>query len=75
MVHLVAGAGNVCINLGHAMGTEIVKIKVMNINQMIQHVVCALIMSYTSYMYCFCLILQSMCHQVYSTNIASTAPQ
>ena len=50
---------------------------VMKLYQMIQYVVCILIIALkdVSYSLRFCLILQSMYPQEYSTNIASTALQ
>ena len=77
MGHLVAKVGNVYIDLGHAMDISIVKILVTKLYQMIQSVVCKLVITLTdvSYSVCFCLILQSVYPQVHSTNIASTAMQ
>ena len=49
----------------------------MKMYQMMQYVVCTLIIviKYVSYSVRFCLILQPMYHEVYSTNIAFTALQ
>ena len=77
MGHLVAKVGNVYIDLGHAIDVGIVKIIVTKMYQMIQFVVCTLVITLkdVSYSVCFCLILQSIYPQVHSTNIASTAMQ
>ena len=77
MVHLVAKVGNVYIDLGHAMEERVVKIIVTKMYQMIQYVVCTLIIALkdVSYSDHFCLILQSILPQLYSTNTASTALQ
>ena len=70
---------NVYIDLGHAMMLVLpdAKMVVMKLYQMIQYVVCILIIALkdVSYSLRFCLILQSMYPQEYSTNIASTALQ
>ena len=75
MVHLVAGMGNVYIDLIHAIIGNIAVITVMKMYQMIQYVVCTLIIALKDVPYSdhFCLILQSMLPQLYSTNTASTA--
>ena len=77
MGHLVAKVGNVYIDLGHAIDGGIVKIIVTKIYQMIQFVVCTLVITLKEVFYsvCFCLILQPIYPQVHSTNIASTAMQ
>ena len=77
MGHLVAKVGNVYIDLGHAMDGGIVKIIVTKMYQMIQFVVCTLVITLKEVFYsvCFCLILQPIYSQVHSTNIASTAMQ
>ena len=77
MVHLVAGMGNVYIDLIHAIIGKIAVITVMKMYQMIQYVVCTLIIALkdVSYSDHFCLILQSILPQLYSTNTASTALQ
>ena len=77
MVHLVAGMGNVYIDTIHAIIGMIAVIKVMKIYQLIQYVVCTLNIALkdVSYSDHFCLILQSILPQLYSTNTASTALQ
>ena len=62
MGYLVAGVGNVYIDIGHVMGTIIATIIVKKIYQMMQYVVCTLIIALkdVSYSVCFFLILQSM---------------
>ena len=52
----------------------IAEIGVMKMCQMMQYVVCALIivLKYMSYSVRFCPILQPMYHELYSTNVAST---
>ena len=77
MVHLVAGMGNVYIDLIHAIIGNIAVIAVMKMYQMIQYVVCTLNIALkdVSYSDHFCLILQSILPQLYSTNTASTALQ
>ena len=75
MVHLVAGMGNVHIDPGHAIIWIFAVITVMKMCQMMQYVVCTLIIALKDVPYSdhFCLILQSMLPQLYSTNTASTA--
>ena len=77
MGYLVAKVGDVYIDLGHAMDGGIVKIIVTKMYQMIQFVVCTLVITLKEVFYsvCFCLILQPIYPQVHSTNIASTAMQ
>ena len=77
MVHLVAGMGNVNIDSWHAMIGICVVITVMEMCQIMQYVVCTLIIALKDVPYSdhFCLILQSMLPQLYSTNTASTALQ
>ena len=77
MGHLVAKVGNVYVDLGHAMDGGIVKIIVTKMYQMIQFVVCTLVITLKEVFYSvsFCLILQPIYPQVHSTNIASTAMQ
>ena len=76
MVHLVAGMGNVYIDLLHAMVGIIAMITVIKMYQMMQYVVCTLIIALKDVSYSeFCLILQSMLPQLYSANAASTALQ
>ena len=76
MVHLVAKVGNVYIDLGHAMEESFVKIIVTKMYQMIQYVVCTLIIALKDVSYSdFCLILQSLLPQLYSTNTVSTTLQ
>ena len=76
MVHLVAKVGNVYIDLGHAMEERVVKIIVTKMYQMIQYVVCTLIIALKDVSYSdFYLILQSLLPQLYSTNTVSTALQ
>ena len=77
MVHLVAGMGYVDIDLIHAIIGMIAVITVMKMYQMIQYVVCILNIALkdVSYSDHFCLILQSILPQLYSTNTASTALQ
>ena len=76
MVHLVAKVGNVYIDPRHAMEERVVKIIVTKMYQMIQYVVCTLIIALKDVSYSdFCLILQSLLPQLYSTNTVSTALQ
>ena len=77
MVYLVAGMGNVYIDLIHAIIGIIAVITVMKMYQMIQYVLCILNIALkdVSYSDHFCLILQSILPQLYSTNTASTALQ
>ena len=76
MVHLVAGMGNVYIDPRHVIIQIIVVITVMKMYQMIQYVVCTLIIALKDVSYSdVCLILQSMLPQLYSSNTASTALQ
>ena len=76
MVHLVAGMGNAYIDPIHAIIGIIAVITVMKMYQMIQYVVCTLIIALKDVSYSeFCLILQSMLPQLYSANTASTALQ
>ena len=62
MGYLVAEVGNVYIDVGHVMETMIATIIVKKIYQMVQYVVCTLIIALkdVSYSVCFFLILQSM---------------
>ena len=77
MVHLVAGMGDVYIDPRHAIIGIVAVIALMKMYQMIQYVVCTLIIALkdVSYSDHFCLILQSILPQLYSTNTASTALQ
>ena len=76
MGHLVAKVGNVYIDPRHAMEERVVKIIVTKMYQMIQYVVCALIIALKDVSYSdFCLVLQSLLPQLYSTNTISTALQ
>ena len=77
MVHLAAGMGNVYIDPIHAIIRMIAVITVMKMYRMVQYVVCTLNIALkdVSYSYHFCLILQSILPQLYSTNTASTALQ
>ena len=78
-MHLVAGMGNVHIEYGHAMAllNYVAEMVVMKLHQMMQFVVCTLIIALkdVSYSLRFCLILQSIYPQEYSTYIAFTALQ
>ena len=75
MVHLVAGMGNVNIDPWHAVIGIGAVITVMKMCQIMQYVVCTLIIALKDVPYSdhFCLMLQSMLPQLYSTNTASTA--
>ena len=74
MAYLVVGVGNVYINIGHVMvGADAMIAVMMMTYQMMQYVVCTLIIALNDVAYWlhFCLILQSVYLQVYSTNITS----
>ena len=76
MVHLLAGMGNVYIDPGHAIIGIIAVITLIKMYQMIQYVVCTLIIALKDVSYSdVCLTQQSMLPQLYSTNTASTALQ
>ena len=66
MGHLVAKVGNVYLDFKHALESRLVKIIVTKMYQMIQYVVCTLVITLkgVSYSVCFCTVLQSMYPQV-----------